>query len=88
MIMVNREANGGYTMPAGTAPPALVDSEGRPLFTCTVCHGPLAHSDLDDFGLRAPDYGESAEEYCDAELVDPRELRHRAPALPIAPASL
>ena len=48
------------------------------VFVCAVCKGPLANSDLGKFGLRRPDFGETADEYCDRELLDPRELRHLA----------
>ncbi len=55
---------------------ALVGSDGRPLFTCRACRTPLSAVDLADLGLRVPDAGETADEYCHAELLDPRELRH------------
>ncbi|MEX1254464.1 MAG: hypothetical protein WEE64_08990 [Dehalococcoidia bacterium] len=47
-------------------------------FVCAVCKGALAGSDLGEFGLRTPDFGETADQYCDRELLDPRELRHLA----------
>ena len=43
---------------------------------CSGCGSPLSAADLDDFGLRTPEPGESSEDYCDAELLDPLELRH------------
>ncbi len=56
--------------------PVLLDTKGHPLFTCCACQTPLSASDLIDLGLRAPDRGETAEEYCDSELLNPAELRH------------
>ncbi len=40
------------------------------MFICPRCGGELSGADVVDLGLRLPDYGESASEYCDAELVD------------------
>jgi len=78
MIMVSDNPTEVTIMPTSTASPALVDAEGHPLFTCAACRSPLTSHDLSDFGLRAPDFGESEERYGDAELIDPRELQHLA----------
>jgi hypothetical protein len=43
---------------------------------CSTCRSSLSAADLDDFGLRTPEPGESSADYCDAELLDPLELRH------------
>jgi hypothetical protein len=48
------------------------------VFTCAACEGPLTSPDLGELGLRTPDFGETADQYCDRELLDPRELRHLA----------
>jgi hypothetical protein len=48
------------------------------IFTCAACAGPLTEEDLGDLGLRRPDCGETVDDYCDRELLDPRELRHLA----------
>ena len=55
---------------------ALLDREGRPILACADCGSPLSASDLGDLGLPVPDQAESAADYCDAQLLDPRELRH------------
>jgi hypothetical protein len=52
----------------------LIDYRGRVMFVCPVCGGAIAKEDLYELGLRLPDYGESAEEYRDAELLD--DLEH------------
>lgn len=43
---------------------------------CSGCGSPLSAADLDDFGLRPHGPAESSEDYCNAELLDPLELRH------------
>jgi hypothetical protein len=48
------------------------------VFECALCDKPLDASHLSEFGLRTPDNGETADQYCDRELLDPRELRHLA----------
>jgi hypothetical protein len=48
----------------------IVDEHGRIMFHCADCGAPLTSADLFELGLRVPDYGESKEDYCDAELVD------------------
>ncbi len=55
---------------------ALLDHEGHPLLDCADCGSPLSASDLGDVGLPLPNPADSAEDYCDAQLLDPRELRH------------
>ena len=45
-------------------------------FICPACDTALSTADLADLGLRGPDAAETQEEYCDTELLDPRELRH------------
>jgi hypothetical protein len=52
----------------------LVDHHGRVMFYCDDCCMPLSRSDVLDLGLRLPDYGECAEDYLDAELID--SFRH------------
>lgn len=54
----------------------LSTSRHRQRLFCSGCGSPLSAADLDDFGLRTPEPGESSEDYCDAELLDPLELRH------------
>jgi len=49
---------------------ALLDEHGRVLFRCHVCGEPMTRSDFFDQGLRMPDRGEGAADYCDAELID------------------
>ncbi len=65
-------------MTAPEVPAHLAESlrEGR--FVCPACNVPLTADDFAAIGLRAPDIGESADEYCDEELLDPLELRHLA----------
>ena len=48
----------------------IVDEHGNVMFWCHQCHSPISRSDILDLGMRLPDYGESAEEYLDAELID------------------
>jgi hypothetical protein len=48
------------------------------VFTCVVCRGPLTGWDMGECGLRPPDFGETVDEYCDRELLNPRDLRHLA----------
>lgn len=54
----------------------LKDRNGLAIFHCNACAGPLTSDDLGDFGLRPPRPGETGDDYCDEELIDPRELRH------------
>ena len=56
----------------------LLDRAGRTRFSCGVCRAALSASDLAELGLRLPDQDETIEAYCDAELLDPRELYHPA----------
>jgi hypothetical protein len=55
---------------------ALLDSHGRPFCRCAVCHAPLSELDLEEIGLRPPDFGMTLDDYCEAELVDPSDLCH------------
>ncbi len=54
----------------------VLDAKGRPFMRCAVCGAPLRKEDFWNAGLRLPEHGETAEEFCDAELVD--DLRHVA----------
>lgn len=58
------------------APQPLLDRYGRPMFICRACGEPMTSDDLFRLGLRLPDYGETREEYCDAELID--EVEHES----------
>ena len=49
---------------------SLLDERGHVLFRCAVCGEPMTRSDFFDLGLRVPDRGEDASDYCDAELID------------------
>jgi hypothetical protein len=40
------------------------------MFRCPDCTHPLAAADVFEHGLRLPDYGESREDYFEAELLD------------------
>ncbi len=55
---------------------ALLDRDGHPFLACADCGSPLSASDLDDLGLPVPHQADSAEDYCDAQFLDPSELRH------------
>lgn len=48
----------------------IADAQGQPLFRCSVCGTPMTAHDFADLGLRLPEYGETREEYCEAELID------------------
>ena len=48
----------------------LLDYQGRIMFRCGVCQEPLTPDDMIALGMRLPDRGESAADYCDAELID------------------
>jgi hypothetical protein len=54
----------------------IADAQGRPLFRCRVCGTPITERDFADLGLRVPEYGETRDEYCDAELID--DIAHKA----------
>lgn len=54
----------------------IVDGAGNVMFWCDHCRTPISRSDILDLGMRLPDYGESADEYLDAELID--SFRHPA----------
>jgi hypothetical protein len=48
----------------------VVDDHGNVMFWCDHCTAPMSRSDILNLGMRLPDYGESAEDYLDAELID------------------
>jgi len=48
----------------------ICDRDGLVMFYCSACGEPLAEGDFYDQGLRLPDFGETRDEYCDAELLD------------------
>jgi hypothetical protein len=52
----------------------VVDEHGNVMFWCNQCRAPMTRSDILNLGMRLPDYGESAEDYLDAELID--SFRH------------
>ena len=52
----------------------VLDTRGQVLFRCGMCGAPMRERDFADLGLRVPEYGETADEYCASELVD--ELAH------------
>ena len=49
---------------------AIVDHHGKAIFVCADCGEPITADDLFDLGLRAPDDGESRDDYFAAELLD------------------
>jgi len=53
----------------------VLDTHGRVLFRCSMCGAAMRERDFADLGLRVPEYGETADDYCTAELVD--DLAHR-----------
>lgn len=61
------------------------DPLGQVFMACAVCGGPLRKEDFWEAGLRLPENGEPAAEYCDAELVD--ALSHAACAASTARAA-
>ncbi len=61
-------------MPASTQP--LLDRYGRAMFLCRACGEAMTSDDFFALGLRLPEFGETSEEYCDAELVD--EVEHES----------
>jgi hypothetical protein len=48
----------------------LVDHLGRIMFHCRLCAAPISRSDILEFGARLPDYGETADDYLDSQLLD------------------
>jgi len=48
----------------------LIDLRGRVMFNCAICGGPMTRRDFFDAELRLPEYGETAQDYADAELID------------------
>ncbi|MBI5288222.1 MAG: hypothetical protein HY873_04550 [Chloroflexi bacterium] len=49
---------------------ALRDTRGQPMFVCPDCGRALTAEDVFEHGLRLPDYGETRDEYYEAELLD------------------
>jgi hypothetical protein len=54
----------------------VLDTHGRVLFRCSMCGAPMRERDFAELGLRIPEYGETADDYCTAELID--GLEHRS----------
>ena len=48
----------------------ILDQHGRVMFHCGACGGAISGDDFFQLGLRLPERGESADDYCDAELLD------------------
>lgn len=48
----------------------ILDERARVMFRCGACGEPMARTDFFDQGMRLPERGESASDYCDAELID------------------
>jgi hypothetical protein len=48
----------------------VVDRLGNVMFWCDDCRAPITRGDILDLGLRLPDFGETADEYLDTELID------------------
>ncbi len=48
----------------------IVDRHGNVMFYCGYCGTPIGRDDIVDLGLRLPEFGESAQDYLDSELVD------------------
>ncbi|HZP57562.1 MAG TPA: hypothetical protein VFC53_08390 [Dehalococcoidia bacterium] len=59
-----------------TTSPIVLDPQGRPMFFCATCGGPLTQDDFFAQELRLPERGETRDDYCDAELID--SLKHAA----------
>lgn len=53
----------------------VVDRHGNVMFYCGACGTPISSSDILDFGARLPDFGEAAQDYLDAQLID--SFRHQ-----------
>ena len=70
------QQRGRYHMTHHHDSPALKKSDDTTTFACPGCQRALKPSDLIELGLRAPAPGETETEYCDSELIDPRELYH------------
>ena len=54
----------------------VVDRHGNVMFYCGYCGSPIGRDDILDLGMRLPDFGETAQDYQDSELVD--SFRHKA----------
>jgi hypothetical protein len=52
----------------------IVDRHGNVMFYCDYCGTPICRDDVLELGFRLPEFGESADDYRDAELID--SLRH------------
>ena len=48
----------------------MTDFRGVVFFQCATCGLGLNERDFYELGMRIPDWGESRDEYCDAELID------------------
>jgi hypothetical protein len=48
----------------------ILDEAGRVMFRCGTCGGAISDDDFFEIGLRLPESGESADDYCDAELIE------------------
>jgi hypothetical protein len=59
---------------ADAADRIVLATYGRALFRCSVCGTPMRERDFADLGLRVPECGETADDYCTAELLD--DLAH------------
>jgi hypothetical protein len=53
---------------------AILDRQGRVIFTCSSCGEPITNDDFFDMGLRLPEDGETQDDYFSTELLD--ELSH------------
>ena len=52
------------------SPTAVLDRHGLAMFRCRLCGAAVSTDDFFEIGLRLPEPGESADDYCDAELID------------------
>ena len=53
-----------------TTDSAILDAAGRVMFRCSHCGEPMRSDDFFEQGLRMPERGELAGDYCDEELID------------------
>jgi hypothetical protein len=54
----------------------VVDRHGNVMFYCSYCGTPICSDDVLDLCMRLPDFGESADDYRDAELIE--GFQHRS----------